>query len=52
MKKPPSRRRRLAAVRRDADRALVDTIRRRLALPPEARTNFLRKRVGPRRSAL
>ena len=52
MKKRPSRRRRLAAVRREAERALVDMIRRRLALPPAARTNFLRKRITPGRSAL
>jgi len=47
-----ARRKRLAALRRESDRALVDLIRRQLALPPEKRTNFLRKRVGPRGSAL
>jgi hypothetical protein len=39
-------------VRRESQRALVELIRRRLALPPERRTNFLRKRVGIGRSAL
>ena len=46
------RRRALAAVRRESDRALVELIRRRLALPVEKRMNFLRKRVGVRGSAL
>jgi hypothetical protein len=52
MKKPVARRTRLAALRRESDRALVELIRRQLALPPEKRTNFLRKRVGLRGSAL
>jgi len=52
MKRPVARKKRLAALRRESDRALVELIRRQLALPPEKRTNFLRKRVGPRGSAL
>lgn len=52
LQKPPSRRARLAAVRRESDRALVDMIRRWQALPPGRRTNFLRVRVGLRRTAL
>jgi hypothetical protein len=43
---------RLRALVRESDRALIDAIRRRLALPPARRMNFLRKRVGPGRSAL
>lgn len=54
MKKPqrPSRRAALAAVARENERAVREMIRRRLALPPERRTNFLRKRVGIGRTAL
>ena len=52
MKKPPSRRQKLDALARGSERALRDQIRRRLALPPERRTNFLRKRVSVGRSAL
>ena len=33
-----------SALRRESDRALVDQIRRLLALPMNKRTNFLRKR--------
>lgn len=45
MKKPRvSRRAKLAAVRRESERALRDLIRRWQALPPERRTSFLRKR--------
>ena len=43
---------RLDAVARESRRNLIDQIRRWQALPPERRTNFLRKRVGIRRSAL
>jgi hypothetical protein len=39
-------------VARESERDLVRMIRRRLALPPERRTNFLRRRVGVGRSAL
>ncbi len=34
----------LAALRKESDRALLDLIRRRLALPVEKRMNFLRVR--------
>lgn len=47
-----SRRARLAAVARESERGLVEMIRRLLALPPERRTNFQRKRVSVGRSAL
>ena len=52
MKKRIGRREKLAAVKRESERALVDLIRRRLALPPERRTNFLRSRVVFRGTAL
>jgi len=52
LKKKPGSRARLAAVRRESERALRDMIRRWPALPPGARTNFLRARVGRRGSAL
>lgn len=46
MKKPPvSRRAKLAAVRREGEHARRELIRRWQALPPERRTNFLRKRL-------
>ena len=35
----------LAALRRENERALVELIRRRLALPVEKRMNFLRVRL-------
>ena len=50
MKKPNGRRRKLDALRRESERALVEMIRARLALPPEKRTNFLG--VGFKGSAL
>jgi hypothetical protein len=49
--KRPSRRSRLAALARESDRAERDMIRRWQLLPPERRTNFLRKRVGLRATA-
>lgn len=52
MKKQRTRRAKLAAVARESERELVDMIRRRLALPPERRTGFLRKRVSVGRSVL
>ena len=52
MKKRPSRRAVLAALRKENDRAEREMIRRWQALPVEKRTNFLRKRVGFRASAL
>jgi hypothetical protein len=51
LKKRPDRRARLAAVARESDRALRELIRRRLALPPERRTHFLRKRISMGRTA-
>ena len=47
-----NRTRKLAAVKKESERALVDLIRRWQALPPNRRTNFLRKRVGSGGSAL
>lgn len=44
-KKAPSRRKRLEALRAESDLELEDLIRRRLALPIEKRTNFLRVRL-------
>lgn len=41
----PSRRRQLEALKRESDRELVEHIRRRLAMPVEKRTNFLRVRL-------
>jgi hypothetical protein len=52
LKKAPSRRVQLAAVARESRRNLIEQIRRWQALPPERRTNFLRKRVRVRGSAL
>ena len=52
MKKRAGRAAKLAALRRESDRALVEMIRRQLALPREKRTNFLRKRLVFRGSAL
>ena len=46
------RKARLAAVKRESDRALIDLIRRRLALPPGRRTHFLRTSVVFRGTAL
>jgi hypothetical protein len=34
------------ALRRESERALVELIRRQLALPPNKRTNFLRVRLA------
>jgi hypothetical protein len=40
-----TRRATLAALKKESDRALVELIRRRLALPIEKRMNFLRERL-------
>jgi hypothetical protein len=45
-KSPVSRKARLEALRKETDLAERDLIRRLLALPPEKRTHFLRRRVG------
>jgi hypothetical protein len=45
-------RQQLAALKKESDLALRDLIRRRLAMPIEQRTHFLRKRVGFRASCL
>lgn len=42
----PSKRRRRSALRKESDRALIDQIRRLLALPMNRRTGFLRRRNG------
>jgi hypothetical protein len=53
LKKPPvSRKVRLQALKSESDLAERDLIRSLLALPPEKRTHFLRKRVGMRMSCL
>jgi hypothetical protein len=52
MKRRVSRNERLEALKKESDLALRDQIRRLLALPPERRTHFLRKRVGIRMSCL
>jgi len=53
LKKPRvTRRARLAALKKETDLALRDQIRRSLALPPDQRTHFLRKRVGIRMSCV
>ncbi len=51
-RKPPSRRKKLAALKAESDRELIDMIRRLLAKPMNQRTHFLRKRIGFRGSAL
>jgi len=50
MPKPTQRRAALKALKAENERALLDMIRRWQALPPERRTNFLRKRLAARRS--
>jgi hypothetical protein len=47
-----SRKAKLEALKKESDLALRDHIRRLLALPPEQRCNFLRKRIGYRMSCL
>ena len=44
-KRPSPRQAALVALRKESERALVDMIRRRLALPVEKRLNFLRVRM-------
>ena len=45
MKKKPSRREKLEALKRERERELVELIRRRLAMPVSQRLNFLRVRL-------
>jgi hypothetical protein len=47
-----SRKVKLEALKKESELALRDQIRRLLALPPERRCNFLRKRIGYRISCL
>jgi len=52
MKKRVTRKAKLEALRKGSDLALRDQIRRWQALPPDRRTNFLRKRIAYRVSCL
>ena len=52
MKKKKADRRKSSPLRRESERALVQQIRRLLALPPSKRTNFLRVRLPNGGSAL
>lgn len=52
MKKRTTRTEKLEALKKESELVLTDQIRRLLALPPERRTNFLRKRVAYRISCL
>jgi len=53
LKKPRvTRKAQLEALKKESDLALRDQIRALLALPPERRTHFLRKRIGIRMSCL
>jgi hypothetical protein len=52
LSKRPGPKRRLAALERENERGVRDLIRRWQALPPERRTNFLRKGIAFGRSAL
>jgi hypothetical protein len=47
-----SRKAQLDALKKETDLALRDQIQRLLALPPERRTHFLRKRIGLRMSCI
>lgn len=51
-RKSHTRRNKLDALARESERHLRELIERWQRLPPERRTNFLRKRVAPGRSAL
>ena len=45
MKKRKNRNKKLKALKKESERALIEQIRRQLALPMNRRTNFLRKRL-------
>jgi hypothetical protein len=47
-----TRKQRLALLKKESEQADLEMIRRWQALPPERRTNFLRKRIGLRASCL
>lgn len=51
-RKAPKRRLKLDALARESERHRLELIERWQRLPPERRTNFLRKRIAPGRSAL
>jgi len=55
LREPPvseSKKKRLERLKAETERAEVEQIRRLLALPPEKRTHFLRRRTGFTGSAL
>src|SRR5216683_2100762 len=52
MKKRVTRKAKLEALKKESDLALRDQIRRWLALPPDRRTHFLRRRLAYRISCL
>jgi hypothetical protein len=52
MKKQRSRKNKLAALARESDRTFDQLIERWQKRPPARRMNFLRKRIGPGRTAL
>jgi len=51
-KKRAGREKKLAALKMESDRALIEMIRRLLDKPMNQGTHFLRKRIGSRGSAL